>query len=154
MRAKVVTIVPAITSISTDYSDADQIGIVHTLTSILPETSGVVRLTSIAVVDKAKQKPVFDVMFFNDNPTLVSADNEALSISAAEMASKFIGRVRIAAGDWEDTASASDATVRVIDMLLQGIPKSRNLYVLCMAQGAYNAATVTDLVVRMGFEWD
>ena len=136
-----------------DYADADFMGGINVLTNILPDSSGVIKLVSVVVIDAAKQKPVFDLMFFNALPTVASAENASLDITAAQMVAKFIGRVSIASADYEDTANTSDATKRSIDLILQGsVDGGTSLWCVCQSQGAPNFAAATNLTIQLGYE--
>lgn len=118
---------------------------------MLDSTSDTVTLLSVAIVDKAKQSAAFDILFFNALPTVASVDNGALSITDAEMASKYIGRVHILATDYVNTASNSDASVYGIGLLMQGAETNTlKLYAVCQAIGTPTYTSTSDLTIRLG----
>jgi hypothetical protein len=115
MSAKVIRVTPTLTT--TAYSANDIMGTekFFKLSDVFRNSSEAARLESVAVLDKVKQKAAFDILFFNAEPVVASADNAAMDITDAEMAAKYIGRVSIAGTDYADLANNSDATKRSIN---------------------------------------
>lgn len=82
-------------------------------------SAGPVHLIHVAVVDTAKVKTAFDLLLFNALPTVASAVNAALDITAAEMRAKFVGKVSVAAADFADLSAVSIASENNLQLLLQ-----------------------------------
>lgn len=149
-KSIIVTITPTVdTNI---YASGDQIGVANELPNMCDSSgSDTLTIQDVIVLDKAKQKAAFDILFFNDSPTLASADNAALSITDAEMAAKFIGRVSVAAADYKDTASNSDMTRTNIGLLVKGAGAGRrSLWCVLQSQGTPTYTSASDLVIRIG----
>lgn len=156
-KARLVKVVPTLSL--TAYSVGDQMGGVLTLTNALDESSDTGTVLSVQVVDKAKQKPSFDILFFNSLPSVVSVDNAALDVTDAEMDDKYIGRVSVLSTDFKDILASSDATVLGVGLLVQGLrqphaPATKNLYALIQCQGTPTYGTTTDLTLRIGILQD
>lgn len=146
VKAKVISVVPALSL--TAYSAGDQMGVAMKLSDILDESSDTVVLSSIIVIDKAKQKSKIDILFFDKEPVLTSVDNAALSISDAEMVEKFIGRASVLDTVYVDTAANSDATVGNLNIILQG-RGSGDLWCVLQCQGTPTYLSDTDLMIRV-----
>lgn len=152
MAARLVR-VPLVVQATPDYSSGDFMGGVQKVTDVLPASSGVLRLVSVSVLDAAKAKGAFDILFFNALPIVASAENAALDITLAQMVASFIGRVSIVGADYTDSANCSDATKRSIDLILQGSATGDNdLWVVCQAAGTINYAASTDVTLILGFD--
>lgn len=149
--AKVITVTPTIEAAA--YGDADRLGSIMTLSDAFAAGKGTVELSSITVLDKAKQKSAIDVLFFSELPTVASADNAALSITDAEMA-KYIGRVAIPAAGYEDTADSSDTTVRNIGLVMQAAAGSTSLYAIVQCQGTPTYTSTSDLTLKFSLVQD
>lgn len=149
--AKVITVTPTIEAAA--YGDADRLGSIMTLANAFAAGKGTVELSSITVLDKAKQKAAIDVLFFSELPTVASADNAALSITDAEMA-KYIGRVAIPAAGYEDTGDNSDTTVRNIGLLMQAAAGSTSLYAILQSQGTPTYTSTSDLTLKFSLVQD
>jgi hypothetical protein len=67
-------------------------------------------IQSITVKDKANQKAALTLLFFREAPTGIPVNNAALDITSADMA-KLIGKVNVAASDYETLDSQAVATV-------------------------------------------
>ncbi len=150
---KVITIVPTINT--NIYADKDQLcASPMVLTEALDDMGATCIVTSVVIIDAAIQSAAIDLMFFNASPTITSTINEALAITDAEMASKFLGRISIPAASYVSQAGASDVTVNNINLMLQGKAGSRDLYVLPISRGTPTYAAATDLTIKIGIEQD
>ncbi len=136
------------------YAINDQMGVATKILNALDDTKGTAALMSLTVIDKDKQNPDFDVLIFSEEPALTSADNAALSITDAEMSTKFIGRIRVSASDYVSTDVNSEATIKLIGLLMQGAPGSRDLWFVMQSQGAPTFTTTTPLVLGFGIIQD
>lgn len=150
-KARLVKVTPTISAAA--YADDDQLGNVLTFSNALDSSSDTGAVLSFQVVDKAKQKAAFDLLLFNSLPTVTSTDNNPLDIADSEMADKFIGRISVAATDYRDTVSNSDATVLGIGLLLQGL-LTEHIYGVLQCQGSPTYTSTSDLVIKLGILQD
>jgi hypothetical protein len=149
LYSRVLTFVPAITPAA--YDDGDQIGAVNDLAAALDDGNDSASVLSLTIVDKAKQNAPIDVLLFSDSPTLVSADNAPLDISAANMAAKFLGRIRVTADDYSELANCSVATINGVGLMLEATtPAKKILHAVVQSRGTPTYASATDLVVKLG----
>lgn len=148
-RANVVTVQPVL--LLDAYADGDQIGSAATkISGCLASDKGVVNLISMVVIDNAKQTAGFDVLFFNQQPTLTGLDNAELDISDAEFAS-FVGALTVATADFTTGKNASWATYKNINLLMEGIAASDDLWIVLRSKGSNDWAAATDLTLKFGF---
>jgi hypothetical protein len=140
---KTVTVTPTLdTSI---YASGDRMGSVMTLSGVAMEDGGSVTLDGISIVDTDKQDAAFDVWLFNASPTLISADNAAISLLDSEMTSKAVGWQVLAASDYKDAASSSIAYKGNLNAPLKVKSGTKNLYALLVSRGTptYNASALS-----------
>ena len=159
IESKVKVIVATPTVDTAIYAANDRLGSIVELTNAMDNSSGTGTIMSIAVVDKASQSAAFDVMFFDDLPTVASADNAALSITDAEMAAKFVGAVRVAAADYIILAANHAATVKNVGLVVSAMKSETNstgksLFMLLRSAGTPTYTSTTDLVVTIGIKQD
>jgi len=145
---KTIEVTPVV-SASSAYQANDQVGGIQTLANAT-QINRAALLTSISVLDKAKQKKALTLFFFDRLPTVASADNDALSIIDAEML-KCRGHVVIAETDYQDVAASSVACVKNLQLVLES-GSLGSLYVVVMTTGAPTYAAVGDLVFTYAFE--
>lgn len=102
------------------YGAGDRLGAITEITSCTrgDEQSNSI-IQSIAALTKNKKASAIDLMFFSDLPTVASADNAAIDISAAEMAAKHLGTIVLAAADWLAIANVSAQTVEPKRIMLK-----------------------------------
>ena len=131
------------------YADGDQLGDLATLDNAFDSDKDTGSLLSVTIVDKAKQNADLDLLFFNGEPTLVSADNAALDISDADMADKFLGRVSVAASDYSELNASSVATKLGVGLFLGAKARSEKLYVVLQSRATPTYAA-DSLVVKLG----
>ncbi len=133
------------------YADGDQIGVLQKLTGLLPGSSGGVEVMTVTLVDAAKLKRGLDVLLFSRAITVASADNAAVSISDAEMASGFVGRLAFASSDYQETTSNADVT-KAVSMILRG-DGSNNLWALLVCRDAAGCdyGSTSDLTMRLAY---
>lgn len=152
MRLTVLSATPTVdTSI---YASGDHLGSLMTLSAVVDNSTEVACLDSLTIIDKSKQKSALDVLFFSESPTIASSDNAALDITDAEMASKFLGVVSVAAADYKDLSASSVASIRDLRLYLKPsnslLPTT--LYALMRSAGTPTYAGTTDLVLKFGFQ--
>jgi hypothetical protein len=118
------------------------------------KNAGAANLISLAVIDEAKQKAAFDILFFDADPTVASAVNAAIDIADSEMTAKFIGHLAVATGDYDtDLAGASLATKSNIQLLLQGSgvsqSPSQSVFLVLVSRGTPTYAA-SSLTIKLG----
>lgn len=150
--ARLVPFVPALSLAA--YDVADQVGAVNNLGLALDINNDSASLLSIVVVDASMQKADLDILLFNEAPTVASVDNAPLSITAAEMAAKFLGKISISGADYSDLATCSVATVTGIGLLLEGITEAKTLHAVVQCQSTPTFVSATDLTIKLGLLQD
>lgn len=133
------------------YASGDQMGSLMTISNFTDQSSGAVMLRSLVVVDKDKQKAAFDLLLFNALPTVASSDNAALDISDSEMASKFIGKISVAAADYTDLANSSYACIKAVDTVIQ-LSGSTTLYAICRCGASTPTYAASSLQLKLGYQ--
>ena len=146
------TIVLTPTVDTSAYSSGDQIGTLQTITGPTSGTGSGTRIEKLVIVDKAKQKAAMKIFLFDASPTVASADNDPADISDAEMASKAIGVISVAASDYADLSANSTATVNP-NLVVKPTAGTNALYALMVSAGTptYGAS---DLVLKLSFTWE
>lgn len=144
-----ITITPAAASFATPYSANDIVGGVNTVINFTGPGDELSLLTSLVVIDKAKQKAQMDLYFFDSLPT-VSADNAAFDMDDANSL-KHIGTVSIAAADYVDSASNSSASKNGISMKIPSGDAGQTIYCVAVTRGTPTYGSASDLVIRLGF---
>ncbi len=147
LRGRSVAVTPTITADA--YAQGDQMGTYTRVAGLLGDTSGAVDLKSLVIVDNAKVKHDLQVLFFNAQPTLASADNAAVSFTDAVATASFLGRVAVAEANYVDTASNSQVTATP-GLLLPGAGAAADLWMVlvCVDSGGCDYAAVDDLTLR------
>lgn len=80
------------------YGDGDVVGeAVHFPRACGKYSRGV--LKTVIIRDPGNEASPFTLLFFNEEPTSIAADNAALTLAAADLA-RLVGIVSIAAGDY------------------------------------------------------
>jgi hypothetical protein len=150
-KRRVIRFVPVISAAT--YAAGYQLGGVNALAYSV-EDGPVTAVTSVTINDAAKQKSALDLLFFSAAPA-TGADNAAMNISAADMASKFLGAVVVPAASYRanSTAHGNDVTIGNINLLLSEAA-SKTLYCVIQCQGTPTYATVADLTVSIGLTQD
>lgn len=149
-KSKYVAVVPTIDTAI--YASGDRIGSIMKITDAVDATSDASVLKTLTIVDSASQSSAIDLLFFNDLPTVASADNAALSITDAEMVAKCIGRIVIAAADYTALAANSVAVRNSIDEMMIPVGGSRDIYCVIQSRGTPTYTAATDLTVKFLFE--
>lgn len=151
-KGVVVEVTPTITAGA--YSSGDQVGGIQTLTGVNLDGGGSPGwLRSVTILDKAQQKKAIDLFFFDESPTITSADGDTVAIADAVMADTCIGHVTIAAADYKDIGSTSSvACTRVSDCLLKPF-KDGKVYVVAVVRDTPTYTSTSDLVFRYVFQF-
>ena len=137
-----------VTNDANAYADLDQLGELITITQAFSGASYKGKIESITVIDAIKQKSAMRIFFFDEAPTVASADNAALDITDAEMIDKCIGKVEIAAADFKDLSACSVATVLNIGLVFQS--KSDSLFCICQSAGTPTYGATNSLTLKIG----
>ena len=130
------------------YASGDRLGSILTLTDFFQKYNRSAEITGLSLLDKAKQKSVLQVLFFDELPTVASADNATLDITDAEMADKCLGYLPVAAADYKDLSASSIATVLPASPLLV-TAKTTSLYAIILSGGTPTYTSASDLVLRL-----
>lgn len=134
------------------YAAGDRVGSLMTLANVADESSGIVVLKSLIIVDQTALTAATDVLFFDSSPTIASADNAALNITDAEMTARFIGRVVVATGDFTALAANSVAVKAGIELMMRPALGTRDIYCLLQARGTPTYTSTTSLTLKFLFE--
>lgn len=146
---KIISVTPVMANAG-GYSAGDQVGVPIVITDAVRNHGGQALLKSLSVIDQGNGTGVaLDVWFFNSLPTTV-ADNAAFDMTDTNL-KLALGHVKVVAGDYSAQTSGSLASVRNIDLLLEAIAGSRDLYVVCVTRGT-PTYTSLDLVLKIGVE--
>lgn len=145
---RTITVTPTVdTNI---YASGDRCGSLMTLSDVVNADGDGIILESILILSKVViATPAFYVLFFDDVPTIASADNAAIDISDAEMASKCIGMVSVGTSK----AMASGCLLENVNVqrVLDCKAASRTLYALLVVEATPTFTSTTDLTVRFKF---
>lgn len=141
------------------YASGDQLGSLVELTNALDDSSGTGTITSVSIVDKAKQASIIQLLFFRDKPVVTSVNNAALDISDAEMIDKCIGVVAFAAADYIALNVNSVATIRDVGLVISSRKSADNLngtslWVIARSGGTPTYTSTSDLVISIGIKQD
>lgn len=130
------------------YASGDRLGSIMTLTDFFQKYNRSAEIEGLSLLDKSKQKSVLQVLFFDELPAVVSADNAPLDITDAEMADKCLGYLPVVAADYKDLANSSIATIfPAAPLIVTG--KSTSLYALILSGGTPTYTSTSDLVLRL-----
>lgn len=156
-KSKVISFTPTIDTSA--YADGDQLGDLKELAEAMDSSGDTGLVVSVVVVDKDKDSAALDVLFFNDKPTVSSSDNAALDIADSEMASKFLGSVRVAAADYIALNSSTVATVKNVNLVVKSEKSADNLdgkslWCILRSAGTPTYTATSDLVVKIGLKQD
>lgn len=144
----VLSVTPVIDT--TQYAAGDAVGGKQTLTGAVLVTSGVSILESLVVIDKANQKPVLDIFFFDADPSAATITNNAAFVFSTDVA-KVIGRAQVAAADYVTTNSIAVAKIALSE---RGLTLKANGGTAIYAAVVLNTGTPTfavgDLIFKYG----
>ncbi len=153
-NAVVVEVAPVIQAAA--YADGDQLGSVLVVPHSFLQDQAMAKLTSISVVDGAKQNASIDFFFFDDNPTNAVADNSPASITDAEMLDKCVGVVNVPIASYANLDVNSVATVKDIGLIIRNravlAADKRKLYALMVIRTVVTYTATSNLRVRFGLE--
>lgn len=147
---RVVSVTPVL-AFAGAYTANDQVGSVNTIADAAANTGGTVEVESLVIIDKAKQSLALDLFFFDVSPTLISVDNGEFEMSDANIAAAYKGHIRVVAGDYAATKTASVANPKIQGLYLKALAKTKNLYCVVVTRGGPTYAD-GDLVFRIGLK--
>lgn len=136
------------------YSSGDQLGLIAPITGALNTAGGSSKLISLVVIDKNDQTAAqMEVLFWSQSITLAT-DNAAVSISDADSL-YCLGKITIAATDWEDVGANKIATKYALGLPLRStsIPSSQNIYVSLITKGTPTYTESNPIVLKFGIEY-
>ena len=111
------------------YADADRLGSIEELEGVALDVGGIAELNDIVCLDGDDQGTAINFLFFDELPTVASADNAALSISDAEMA-KCVGIYELAAADFADVVTSKLGQGVFTKLLMKCKARSTSLWVV------------------------
>ncbi len=133
------------------YGTGDRMGSIVTLSAVHPDMGGRIKISSLQVIDLAKQNAQFDILLFDASPTVASADNAAIDIADAEII-KLVGVIPVLTADYTTAYAAnSQATKSNINLIVKTSSTSNDLYMLLVSRGAPTYAA-SDLIIKIGYE--
>lgn len=151
-----------------DYAAGDSLATDPIEITIGGDVSPTGVIQSVAVTDKANQKPALTLLFFRGAPAGGTyTKNGQLALSAADRA-LFIGKMEVASGNWQTLATGIEAVATVLGPLpfaakpnvgtaaagSTPVPAAAKLYCIPVVQGAYNAGAADDLTFTFGLILD
>lgn len=149
-RFHVVEVTPTLDTNA--YADGDHLGTLSTIYPYAGETrgQGYSVLKAVSIVDQAKQSAEVHLHFFDQSPTIASSDNAALNITDAEMIDKHLGKVTVAAADYENLSASSVATKEVFLPVRPGADDGKVF--LQLQSGGSPTYAASSLKLRLYFE--
>jgi hypothetical protein len=135
------------------YASGDVMGGKLTLTNAMRVSGGSGILQSVFVQDAANQKPAFELLIFNSDPSAGTyADNAAFTYHVNDRV-KCIRRISIMAADYVTLGGVAIADLSPGGRALVA-SGSRHLYAICVLTSAPDFAATSDLVIRLGILQD
>lgn len=150
MAMEIITLTPSITVDTAAYAAGEVIFTDYVDFGVVGTNAGnTLRLSSIAACEDGGQAPAFSILFFSQTPGQ-TADANAAVVWGASDDQYFEGMVRVVGGDWYTVGSHSFMSLSDIglDMRISG----SNLYMVAVADAAYDAVAGNDLVLKFRFE--
>jgi len=159
MRAsKVITITPVIEAGA--YAAGDLLGTFTKLPDAVLNPGGVCVLKSLLVLNTAANTvdPVFDVLFWDREPVIASADNAAFDVTDANLL-HLIGMYSVAAADNKNFANNSATCYQGINLVLKALgPRNakvttgKDLWVNLVERGGATYGSTSALILKFGLE--
>lgn len=141
-----------VTSASPDYISGDAVGAPKEFPNFFDTLTHARDIQTLTLLDKAGQGPILNVFLFKTNAlTGTYTDNSAVSISDQDLG-RCVGSAKIAAADWATAGGKSVVTVRPEMVAGDETNDYESLFVVVVAGGGYNAASTSDLTIRVGVE--
>lgn len=136
---------------STDYTSGDYMGSVITFTSVALASGRPIQIVGANLLDRAIQSIALTLLLFRASPTVASADNAALSITAANASTaRFLGAVKFEAANYVGATSCSFCSGTLVNGPIPIVTSgSGNIFGVLVAGGTYNAAAAGDLEINL-----
>jgi hypothetical protein len=131
------------------YSAGDAVGGKQTLTGVAGSAGGTVAIESVVVTDVSNQKAPFTILFFDADPSAATITNNAAFAFSTD-AAKLVGKVNVAASDYETVDSKAVAVVKSIALMLKA-NGTADLYAAVVTTGTPTYAGAGDLTFKYGF---
>jgi hypothetical protein len=137
------------------YADLDQLTAAKEITNVFEDVKGTGTLMSLILTDKDQQNAALEVLFFSEEPTITSSVNGKLAIADTEMASKYLGKVVLAAANYVNLNAGSTVEVANIGMILQCDKLgSKSVWVVLRSKGTPTYTNAASLNMRIGVVQD
>lgn len=134
------------------YAAGDVVGAPLEIVGAAQNTKGLAILRTAVVLDKSNQKVALDILFFDQDPGSVGADNAALTLSSTQL-DMLVGRLSVAAGDYTTLTAATNAeATKLLELMLPTKAKSTSLWVLVVSRGTPTYATTSSLSLKLIME--
>jgi len=144
------TVSPSL-SASPDYAAGDVVGTIIELAVLAAAVAGAkFRLKSVHVVDEAGQAPALLIYFFTATPTGGTYTDNTAVVWGALDGNREQGVVSVAAANYVTVAGKSSQTLSGIDQI--HVPSAASIFMLVIANGAYNAAADGNLIITASWE--
>lgn len=138
----------SITTSATAYTANDNIGGIQTLSNILRTSGGTAILNGISLWALGNQKPNLYIDFFDASPSNGTYTNDAAQIISGDHAA-WLGRLEVAAADWQDTGVISRCTKTGLGIILKG-NASRNIYMTIQDKTGVTFSSTAGLFIKVG----
>ena len=139
------------------YTAGDLVGTKLTFADVIQADYGGGEITSVTVVDLAKQLKAMDLIVFSEDlatgtgaTNWSTGDNAALDVADSD-ALNCVGKISISTGDY---ASLNDSAIATKSASLPFYVRGRNLYGLLVTRGTPTFADTDDLTVKISIERD
>jgi hypothetical protein len=146
-NTKQVTATPTITAGT--YATGKCVGGLITLTNAYRVNTGQITLQDIVVTDKANQSAPFIILFFDSNPT-GGTYNDGSSTALGTDLAKVIGKVKVAATDYDTIDSKAIASV-ISGIVLQASGAISTLYAVVTTTGSPSYVSTSALTFTFKF---
>ena len=144
------TVSPSL-STTPDYQAGDVVGTIISLAVLSTAVAGAkFRLKSVHVADEAGQAPALLLYFFTATPTGGTYTDNAAVVWGALDGNREQGVVSIAAANYVTVAGKSSQSLSGIDQI--HVPSDASIFMLVIANGAYNAAADGNLIITVSWE--
>jgi len=134
------------------YADGDDLGAVFEITNAVPHMGATAKITSLTLLDKAKQNSALALLLFDSLPVVASSENAALNITDAIMSDQFIGVISIPSANYFSISASGIAVVDNIQKMVRAVAKATSIYGQLLCKGTPTYTSTTDLVLRLGFD--
>lgn len=145
--AQVIDVTPTLDTLI--YAAGDVLFDTTEITGVARLIGGRVKLVSVVLIDEDDQGVALDLYFLRSNVSL-GTFNAAPAITDAN-ARELQGHVAVATGDWKDLGGARVACIENINLLMEPLAASLNLFVAAVTGGT-PTHTASGLKLRFGVE--